>query len=266
MSLKGAALDEINQYILDTDYVLSCKINCPYWVTPEEGEEYDQSFLDLIDFAKIEHYFVDKYDADIKAVSAGIHYLGKHKIRHIHYVVISSNFKKTSNPTSDRKTFMKKHGAFYKQGVETFEWSIETQFKPIKEHTSKYACLSYPLKEGHAIRQRMWLKGFSMRDYMVDFLLSVGTKIYQQAKALKERKDKADELRASRLVNLFEYCDEVHHNRFRFLNLTVMREYLDSHYLKNIPLEDLPCPVHFLRDCKKVAFQLGIWKYSDQVE
>ena len=244
----------INEYIQEDDMVLSMRLNCPD-DTYTQGYE----FLNEIKFDLIALYFIEKYDVNIKASSVGIHYNGKRHIRHIHFNVITDTYKKTTNPTSDRKTFTKKHGEFFPSIYA--DWKIETKFQSIKENRSKYAPLTYPLKEGHVIQQCMTWKGEKMEQGMIDFLQNVGNNIYTEAQALRERKELAEERKKQRLLSLGTFC-ELHADEFH--DLQSMRRYLDDNFIKHLKLEDRPCPINFLRECKQVASVLGIWRYSDQ--
>lgn len=252
---NDSILDEINEYIQEDDMVLSMRLNCPDDTRCEQGFE----FLSCIKFDLIALYFIEKYNANIKASSVGIHYNGKRHIRHIHFNVISDTYKKTSNPTSDRKTFTKQHGEFFPAIYAN--WKVETKFQSVKENRSKYAPLTYPLKEGHVINQCMTWKGEKMSFDMINWLQHVGNKIYTEAQALQERKELAEERKKQRLLNLGSFC-ELHADEYN--DLQSMRRYLDDHFIKHLKLEDRPCPINFLRECKQVASVLGIWRYSDQ--
>lgn len=254
-------LEEINDYIDEEDHVLSMKINCPC-VDNELDNGYE--FLNLIKLENVMKLFTESYGATIKASSVGIHYNGKRRIRHIHFVCISSTFQPSSNNTSTRKTFTNKYGDFWDKThplIYSSKWEISTKFMKIKENTCKWACLTYPLKEGHVVRKHMVWKGELMSYDMVIFLQNVGSKIYTEAIALHERKEMNEERKKQILLNLGAFC-KLHADEFH--DLRSMRLFLDEHYIKNMKLEDKPCPINFLRQCKQVANDLGIWKYSEQ--
>ena len=222
------------------------------------------SDMELFPFVDLKQY-LDDNEIVVKYSSYGLHLKGENKRPHVHMnmIVFPFNIKKImQNASQHRKRW-------YDKNIEN---QIDEQFMnltfkfyqfldPLKP---KYSTLSYPLKEGLHI----YGKHFSNYAYqnvnkeMFDFLLSVGTSIYNKEVGLHQRQDKCEERKQCALQDLFRLCND---NKSNFGSYREMSIWLDINYIDKLDINEYPDPRNYKTNLQKIAVKLKLMKYSEMV-
>lgn len=192
----------------------------------------------------------------ILAATAGIHLNGKNKIPHIHYHIMAEHHNPPSNPSQHRNRWLsKKDNHMENLTNATFKYQNLDKSKPV------YQFLAYPLKEGISIPHR---KRYNLYDSkpmsisMYNFLLSVGSTIYNTHLALRLRQDKVVERKQLQLTELYEICSQQSFNSY-----ANMMKWLDDNYIAKLELNEYPDPKNYKSCCQKIGVKLGFLKYSE---
>lgn len=210
----------------------------------------------------VDYWAISKYIEDLGCQilfsSAGVHLLGENKVSHIHYNFITTRVNAPSNPSQHRKRWLLKN-----EETSSFD-NVSFKFHPkIDVKKPKYFILSYPLKEGHRLEPKSFIYkylGKPMKKNEIDFLSEIGKSIYETECGLNLKRDKCEERKKLALQDLFKICSD---NCSNFSTFREMAIWLDSNYIENLPLEDLPDPRNYKTNIQKVAVKLKILKYSD---
>jgi len=232
---------------------------------PEDAMVVKCKFNDIADdefYPNVKSYIQDELKAHILYSSAGIHKNGSNAVPHIHYHFITTKFKVPSNPSQHRKRWVAKDIDTNYLGE-----NCSIQFGKIEIKKPKYHVLAYPLKEG-LVNEEILALGFhdytqkngKMKKNMKTFLMDVGKEIYEKAMAAHDRREKSDERKQIKLTDLYDLCRE---NRESFTTYLGMKLWLDSNYIDNLELSELPDSRNYKNNCEKVAVKLRILKYSD---
>lgn len=238
--------------VLDDSMVINVKIN--FDVTEEAPIE---EVLQELPFVDVKRYIED-LGCKILFSSAGYHLKGERKQPHLHYNFITSSFKVPSNPSQHRQRWFNKTDL----GNPGF---LKCSFKfhlAIDKKSPKYSVLSYPLKEGHIIKDnRIYVfDGKPMTKAQKTFLVETGRAIYEKEVGLKLRQDKCEERKKVALNDLHKLCSD---NRDQFGDFREMVKWLDNNYIAKLTIEEYPDPKNYKVNCQKIAVNLGKLKYSD---
>lgn len=245
--------NQFEQLIPDDAMVINVKLN---FDIPEDDVETLNCLreLPLFDIKK----YVEDLDVKILFSSVGYHLLGERKQPHIHYHFITTAFHPPSNPSQHRKRWAKKTEA----SMEFLSSSFK--FQSIDTSQPKYQVLSYPLKEGHAIKHNLKtnyiFNQLPMTKEQILFLKEVGKSIYDKEQALKLRQDKCEERKKVALHSLYELCEA---NKNKFNTYREMVIWLEDNYISSLSLDEKPDINHYRTNTQKIANTLGKLKYCD---
>ena len=222
------------------------------------------SDMELFPFFDLNKYLTDN-EIVIKYSSYGQHLQGENKRPHVHLnmIVEPFNFKKiTQNASQHRKRW-------YDKNVES---EIDAQFlnltfkfhDHLEKNKPKYSTLSYPLKEGLGIFGKHFTKYAykNVNKEMYNFLLSVGTDIYNKEVGLHLRQEKCEERKQCALQDLFKMCTD---NKSNFRSYKEMALWLDTNYIDKLDINEYPDPKNYKTNLQKIAVKLKLMKYSDMV-
>lgn len=264
-------LSQVDDLLWQDDRVVCVKINIPerYGISLEED-------LALINWQLIWNFLLENFKFDPVASVVGVHYTGKHSIRHIHWNIISKVGIELSNVSTYKSHYLQKMNAtswfnrnYEKQLIEK-GWKVSFRQNTVKDEFCKYNFFIYPLKEKVCISEWAnsqhleflyhWDTG-PMSDKMLQWFKDLGNEIYSHVLARRQREALRVKRHESALFRLFDFCSE---NRSKYNSLQSLRMFLDTHFLATIPLEEMPDSVSFLKEVKKVAMKLGVWAYSQE--
>jgi len=214
--------------------------------------------IDDFPFSDLHKYLAD-HQIQIKYASYGHHLQGQNKIPHVHYNLITEpfNFKSmTQNSSQHRKRWYDKQTEIEPDFLKlTFKYHVQ-----LDDAHPKYSTLSYPLKEGlhiYTIRRKMYT---NVSQEMFNFLLDVGTSIYNKEVGLHQRQDKCEIRKQCALSNLATLCNT---NKSQFRTYSEMTKWLDTNYIDKLDLLEYPDPKHYKTNLQKIAIKLKFLKYSD---
>lgn len=238
--------------IPDDCMVINVKLNF------EAGDDIKEALREL-PALDIMHY-VQELGCEILFSTIGYHLNGDHKQPHIHYHFITTLFKQPSNPSRHRKQWFSKNAGV----VDSAFLDCSFKFQVLDKKKPKYSTLSYPFKERapypyHKGLFQIYNKQPMMQEQM-QFLIDVGSAIYEKELGTKLRQDKCLERKKQSLNDLAKLCQE---NVNNFSNYNEMVRWLDQNYISNLTLEEYPDPKNYKVNCQKIAVSLGKLKYSD---
>jgi len=220
---------------------------------PEEAEDFD--FCSEIGFMTIRDFLLKKYKCRMIACVAGIHLEGKRQKRHIHYNFIMTSFKLPTNNSKTKKAYLTEIGEeeFCDNGYKT-----SFKFEKINLDKPKYLHLCYPFKEGHVVenaqgRQVNMFQGVRMKKEMIEFLKGVGNTIYEQEKALNERREKHETKIKNQRLELLQFG-----RSGKFANMAEFIRAVNDQYIKNMGFSDRPNSRNLAEDIKQVGFEIGL--------
>lgn len=223
-----------------------------------EDEDVDYSIRNNCPIYDIRKYIQD-LGCEILFSTIGYHLNGEHKQPHLHYHLITTEFKEPSNPSQHRKRWMNKN-----EDVNSDFLKASFKFQRLEKKKPKYSVLSYPLKEGTPVLHHSKLyfiyNKVPMTKEQIQFLVDTGKAIYDKEIGLKLRQDKCQERKKQSLTDLFKLCQE---NSNQFSNYVEMLRWLDVNFISTLTLEDYPDPRNYKTNCQKIAVYLGKLKYSD---
>ena len=206
------------------------------------------------------HQYLSDHNVMIKYASYGMHMLGQNKVPHVHYNLITEpfNFKSfTQNSSQHRKRW-------YDKQTEIEPDFLKLSFKfhsQLDDSRPKYSTLSYPLKEGLEIyKMRGKFVYRNVSEEMFDFLLSMGTAIYNKEVGLHQRQDKCELRKQCALSDLATLCNN---NKSHFGSYSEMARWLDVNYIDKLDLQEYPDPKNYKTNLQKIAIKLKFLKYSD---
>jgi hypothetical protein len=214
--------------------------------------------IDDFPFSDLHKYLTDN-NILIKYASYGQHLQGQNKIPHVHYNLITEpfNFKSmTQNSSQHRKRW-------YDKQTEIEPDFLKLSFKfhaQLDDTKPKYSTLSYPLKEGlhiYTTRRKMYT---NVSQEMFNFLLNVGTDIYNKEVGLHQRQDKCEIRKQCALSDLATLCNQ---NKSNFGSFREMQLWLDINYIDKLDLLEYPDPKNYKTNLQKIAIKLKFLKYSD---
>lgn len=221
----------------------------------EPDEEDDFDYLSEIGFGLIRDFLVSKYKCRMIASVAGVHLQGRCQKRHIHYNFIMTNFKTPTNNSKTKKVYMTDAGLddFCDRGYKT-----SFKFEKLNLDKPKYMHLCYPLKEGNVVenakgRDVNMLEGVRMKKEVIEFLKGVGNTIYEQEKALKERREKYETKIKNNRLDLLEFGRSRH-----FGNMAEFVRAVNDQFIKNMGFSDRPNSRNLAEDVKQVGYELGL--------
>jgi len=238
--------EQLETFIPDDATCISVKLNIPDY-DPSDNNWRPPVWSDTVAYLK-------DCGVEILAASSGIHLEGKKQIPHIHYHFIVSHYNEPSNPSQHRKRWLSK------AGHESYSFE-DAQFKyqRLEQNKPRYQFLSYPLKEGNKLLSRYYLyDGSKMSKEMRDFLLSVGSTIYQQQCALRLRQEKCQERKQ---LAFNELCELVGDKSFSTFN--ELCDWFDENYLYKLEYEDIPDPKNYKTNIKKIGIKKRLIKTRD---
>lgn len=201
--------------------------------------------------------YVRSLGASIHVASGGVHYKGLRGKPHVHYVVVSSCFAAVSNPSARKARFAKRieDADARRRFCETTQ-KVSSNHKWARDRT-KWQPLAYPLKEGNRLPAEMY---HGLDEQYINFLVSVGTTIYDTQVALHARQEACEERKKNALNELW---DIVKDRQFR--STREMAQFLDEKYIAKLELTDYPDPKNYATNVKKCAVKLGILRYSEML-
>jgi len=224
--------------------------------------KYNTADMHAFPFADLNKYLSD-HEIKIKYSSYGQHLNGENKVPHVHYnlIVEPFNYKKiTQNASQHRKRWYDKN---IENEIDPDFLKLSFKFHDhLEEKKCKYATLSYPLKEGLHYWNDRQVVYKNVNKEMFNFLLSVGTDIYNKEVGLHQRQDKCDERKQCALNNLFQLCDE---NKMKFGSYREMSIWLDVNYIDKLDIGEYPDPKNYKTNLQKIAVKLKLMKYSELV-
>lgn len=254
-------LEDVFSYLGETTQVVTFKLNVPELVVAEE----QMWSLAKDHFHTAFNFLQDKYDA-VLACSVGLHVDGVNKKPHFHlHFVVSRQYKtRSSSSICNEKTLWcrRQKEAFQ---VEGHMKAMTVKFSPLDVSAPKWQTLSYPLKERKRGDIEMYLM---VRDgalapmpvEVLDLLESVGGRLFDEALALRERKEKAEQRQEDNLEELYQIALKY---RSCFSTFRQMQEFFEDSYLGNKKLHELPVAKNYNNNIKKVGRMLGIFRYCD---
>lgn len=236
----------LEEFIPDDATCISVKINVPDF-DPSDNNFTPPSFTDIVRYLK-------DSSVDILACSSGIHLEGRNDTPHIHYHFVCNHYNEPTNPSQHRKRWLSKEcNSHYNLDNVSFKYQRLEARKP------KYQFLAYPLKEGRVLLKRHYLyNGDLMSKDMRDFLLSVGSTIYQQAFALRLRQEK---LQYRRQLAFSELCDLVGEKEFSSFN--ELCDWFDDNYLYKLNYDELPDPKNYKTNIRKIGIKKRLLRTRD---
>jgi len=207
--------------------------------------------------------------------SMGIHCNGERKIPHIHWVFCIQPKRSYANKSTDRINWLKEQNeslTWFKDNQWTFQYTDGCHSgKP------KWCPLAYPLKEGNYNKAHypgdsyqgwyfynQYLQNTSRRmsDTFLQFLISQGTRIYQETLAKNEIRDLSEQKKQDAVQSIAD-CAKTH--RDKFSTYKQMVDTLEIYYMDKLELKDKPCLNNYRTACQKVGNSLGIFRYADYV-
>jgi len=210
--------------------------------------------------------YLDDNEIVVKYSSFGQHLQGQNKQSHFHLNMICEafNYKKiTQNASQHRKRWYDKNA-----DTEVAREFLNLSFKfhdHLEKNKPKYSTLSYPLKEGLGIYGTHSFSKYAYKNVskeMYNFLLSVGTEIYNKEVGLHQRQEKCEERKQCALQDLFKLCNE---NKLSFGSYKEMSMWLDINYIDKLDINEYPDPKNYKTNLQKIAVKLKLMKYSDMV-
>lgn len=203
--------------------------------------------------------YVQDLGCEILFSTIGYHLNGDHKQPHIHYHFITTSFKQPSNLSQHRKRWINKN----EDASRTF-LQCSFKFQDLDLKKAKYSTLSYPFKERtpYPFYNKM-LQIYNkepMTKEQMQYLVDVGSAIYEKEIGTKLRQEKCLERKKQSLLDLSELLTQ---NKDQFSTYIEMVRWLDINYISQLSLEDYPDPKNYKTNCQKIAINLGKLKYSD---
>lgn len=248
--LTRSFVDYFEEEIKDTDTIIEFKIN-------KINPTLEDDVHDVLDCVK--NYVMFGIGAKIKFSTCGMHQHGKKLIPHFHYHFVCERCIKPQNPSDHRKRYtkkMRKDDEWWDLGDISMKWHD----KPLKDKP-KYHILAYPFKEGNYCKYKQKIhqidRGTPMKQDKIDFLVSVGKTIYQNALASNHRNDLCEERKKNKLLELYDIVKDQ-----KFSNFKEMMVWLDENYILLMALEQMPDFRNYKSNCEKVGVKIGILKYS----
>ena len=249
---------QMEKIIPDDAMVIDIKYNIP---PLKDGETFQQKVLENFRIEDINIY-ISEY-TKILFSSIGIHLKGKSQNPHVHYNLIVNSFeinKIKANASQHRQRWCKKEGYNYDDIFSGVSFKFHDKMDKTKP---KYFTLAYPLKERHHI----WDDDNSYYQYnksqmtkpQFDFLLDVGSSIYNLQEGLHLRQEKSEERKKQSLIDLFELCKN---NSQHFKTYKEMLIWLDHNYISQLEIYEYPDPKNYKTNCQKIAVQLKFLNYS----
>lgn len=245
--IEKSIAELFEELISNDDTVITIKFNV--LSSPEEAlvklilEFPLRDIFEYLEFCKVK----------IKYSSFGLHLNGENKVPHVHLHLITEKYTPDKNPSQHRKRWFTKSG-----GRTTFN-DLSFKYSKIDPTKAKYSTLSYPLKEGKGLLEEFPNCYKNITPQMFDFLLEVGTSIYNKEVGLHLRQDKCEERKKNALLELHRLLVE---NQSCFYDYKSMMLWLDDNYISSLTLTDLPDPRHYKTNTQKIAVKFGFLKYS----
>lgn len=239
---------KLSDSIFEDYRIISVKIN---YAKGEYDEDDKESPPD--EFHSVKAYF-NSHNLEVVYSSMGLHLNGENKKPHVHYHLIVKSLPTgtfQSNNSLHRSRWLAKEG----NEVHSFE-NVSIRF-PRKKEDPVWQVLSYPFKEGYAIK-----KGTVIPQEYLSFLIDYGKNLYQVSLGDRARNDASDERKKQSLLLLGTLCKE---NTSHFKNWREMVEWLEDNYLSTLSLEEKPDFPTYVKNCQKVGNHLGMFRYCDRM-
>lgn len=221
---------------------------------------------DQENFINAKRFVQEELKATILYSSIGLHINGKNKIPHLHYHFITAPFKEPSNVSQ------KKNRWIQKDRDSNLLPDVSIQISDIDHQSPKYHTLAYPLKEGlyPDVEPGLLQKGFydytkknnKMDRQLIEFLRGVGNEIYNKQLASNDRRDKCEERKQNKLLDLFKLVED---NKHEFHTFRQMLQWLDVNYIDKLEIHELPDSRNYKINCEKIAVKLQYVKYSELI-
>lgn len=213
---------------LPIDYDLSANYGCPQTLT----------VLEYVKSMTIIH-----------GCTAGLHLGSDIPHIHMHFVVEHIEGKGTKTFFTNRS--IHKARFLSEDASRTLE-NVSIKYVPLKEDCPCWQPFSYPLKEGRPIQGQLYHQFLSqpMTRQMKDFLMETGNSIYSSQLALRERQEKSKERNKVSLMELYDIVKDKNFSTF-----TEMLQNIQTEYLDNLELEDIPDPNQLKSNCIKIGIK-----------
>lgn len=228
--------------LIPTDaFVISAKLN----IRPD----YDISLGTPL--LHIKNYYMEK-GAEIVACTAGIHENGRNAIPHYHFhMIVRNHVEEGSGMYMTRKRYFEKNGLFLQRN------QLSIQQVQIDNTKPRWQALAYPLKEAKLVSNRCLynLNNEIMHQSYLDFLKEVGNRIYNEERAINQRREACIVKKMNALADLEEIAMKVKH-----VSMENFVEYMERNYIDTLALEDYPDPKNYKINLQKIGRKLGLIK------